>query len=74
VEWTADKIDFYVDNQKYNTVEKAALGSNVAEWPFEQPFYLLLNVAVGGNWGGQQGVDETIWPRRMEVDYVRVYQ
>ncbi|GAB3701636.1 hypothetical protein GCM10027592_30030 [Spirosoma flavus] len=74
IEWTADKIDFFVDNQKYNTVEKSVLGSNVAEWPFEQKFYLLLNVAVGGNWGGQKGVDESIWPRRMEVDYVRVYQ
>jgi len=33
-----------------------------------------LNIAVGGNWGGQKGVDEKIWPRRMEIDYVRVYQ
>lgn len=74
IEWTADKIDFFVDNQKYYTVEKSVLGSDVAQWPFEQPFYLILNMAVGGNWGGQKGVDETIWPRRMEVDYVRVYQ
>ena len=44
------------------------------QWPFDQPFFLILNVAVGGNWGGQKGVDETIWPQRMEVDYVRVYQ
>jgi hypothetical protein len=36
--------------------------------------YLLLNIAVGGNWGGQKGVDTTIWPQRMEVDYVRVWQ
>ncbi|GAB3957791.1 hypothetical protein GCM10028805_51170 [Spirosoma harenae] len=74
IEWTADKIDFFVDDQKYYTVEKAVLGSEVAQWPFEQPFYLILNVAVGGNWGGQKGVDESIWPQRMEVDYVRVYQ
>jgi beta-glucanase (GH16 family) len=74
IEWTAEKIDFFVDKQKYYTVEKAVLGENVAAWPFEQPFYLILNVAVGGNWGGQKGVDETIWPRHMEVDYVRVYQ
>lgn len=74
IEWTADKIDFYVDNQKFNTVEKAALGRGIAEWPFDQPFFLILNLAVGGNWGGQKGVDETIWPQRMEVDYVRVYQ
>lgn len=74
IEWTADKIDFFVDNQKYYTVEKAVLGSDVAQWPFEQPFFLILNVAVGGGWGGQKGVDESIWPQRMEVDYVRVYQ
>jgi hypothetical protein len=36
--------------------------------------HLLLNIAVGGNWGGQHGVDTTIWPQRMEVDYVRVWQ
>lgn len=74
IEWTANRIDFYVDNQRYNTVEKALLGNGVAEWPFGQPFFLLLNLAVGGNWGGQKGVDETIWPQHMEVDYVRVYQ
>ena len=74
IEWTTDKIDFFVDNQKYYTVEKAVLGKDVAEWPFEQPFFLILNVAVGGDWGGQKGVDESIWPQRMEVDYVRVYQ
>ena len=74
IEWTTDKIDFFVDDQKYYTVEKAVLGAEVAQWPFEQPFYLILNVAVGGNWGGQKGVDESIWPQRMEVDYVRVYQ
>lgn len=74
IEWTADKIDFFVDDQKYYTVEKTVLGSDVAQWPFDQPFYLLLNLAVGGGWGGQKGVDESIWPQRMEVDYVRVYQ
>lgn len=74
IEWTADKIDFFVDDQRYYTVEKAVLGNAEAQWPFDQPFFLILNVAVGGNWGGQKGVDETIWPQRMEVDYVRVYQ
>ncbi|GAB3015654.1 glycoside hydrolase family 16 protein [Spirosoma pulveris] len=74
IEWTADKIDFFVDDHKYYSVEKSVLGSNEAQWPFDQPFFLILNVAVGGNWGGQKGVDESIWPQRMEVDYVRVYQ
>ncbi|AKD58579.1 glycoside hydrolase family 16 protein [Spirosoma radiotolerans] len=74
IEWTTDQIDFFVDDQKYYTVQKSALGTSEAQWPFGQPFFLILNVAVGGNWGGQKGVDETIWPQRMEVDYVRVYQ
>jgi beta-glucanase (GH16 family) len=74
IEWTADQIDFFVDDQKYYSVQKSVLGNTEAQWPFDQPFYLILNVAVGGNWGGQKGVDETIWPQRMEVDYVRVYQ
>jgi len=47
---------------------------NVGYDPFDKRFHLLLNVAVGGNWGGAQGVDDTIFPRRMMVDYVRVYQ
>ncbi|GAB2561801.1 hypothetical protein GCM10027190_09390 [Spirosoma areae] len=74
IEWTAEQIDFFVDDQKYYTVQKSALGYTEAQWPFDQPFFLILNVAVGGNWGGQKGVDESIWPQRMEIDYVRVYQ
>ena len=45
-----------------------------AEWPFDSPQYLILNIAVGGDWGGQQGVNDAIFPVQMEVDYVRVYQ
>ena len=43
-------------------------------WPFDAPQHLLLNVAVGGNWGGQRGVDDATLPYRLRVDYVRVYQ
>jgi len=49
-------------------------GNGYKSWPFDKRFHLLLNVAVGGNWGGQKGIDETIFPRSMVVDYVRVYQ
>ena len=45
-----------------------------AVWPFDQPFYVILNLAVGGSWGGQKGIDDSVFPQRMEVDYVRVYQ
>lgn len=72
IDWKADKIDFFIDGEKYFTFENT--GGDYKEWPFDQPFHLILNIAVGGNWGGQKGVDEKIWPQRMEVDYVRVYE
>lgn len=71
IDWKADKIDFFIDGEKYFTFENT--GGEYQEWPFDQPFHLILNIAVGGNWGGQKGVDEKIWPQRMEIDYVRVY-
>lgn len=72
LEWTPERMDFFVDGAKYFSFTNGKTG--VEAWPFDQPFYLILNVAIGGDWGGQKGVDESIFPRRMEVDYVRVYQ
>lgn len=72
LEWSAETISIFVDETKYFTFNNEHSGYEA--WPFSQPFHLLLNLAVGGNWGGQKGVDENIWPQRMEVDYVRVYQ
>lgn len=71
-EWTPNAIKMSVDGKEYFTFANEKTDS--LSWPFDKPFYLLLNVAVGGNWGGQKGVDTTIWPVRMEVDYVRVYE
>jgi len=48
--------------------------NDTAEWPFNQQFYLLLNLAVGGNWGGKMGIDDTAFPARMQIDYVRIYK
>lgn len=72
IEWTKDRIDFYIDDQKY--FEFRNEGSGPAAWPFDQEFHIILNVAVGGNWGGKYGVDDSIFPQTMVVDYVRVYQ
>lgn len=72
LEWAAEKIDIYVDNNKYFTFSNEHTGYTT--WPFDQVFHLILNIAVGGNWGGAQGVDPNIWPQKMYVDYVRVYQ
>ena len=73
LEWTETTIRAFVDGKEYFRFDKPP-GASVAEWPFDEPFRLLLNLAVGGTWGGAQGVDETIWPQRLEVDYVRVYE
>lgn len=73
VDWFEDKMAFYVDNELYHTVERDPK-DDYKGWPFDQRFYLIMNIAVGGNWGGAQGVDPAIWPQRMEIDYVRVYQ
>jgi beta-glucanase (GH16 family) len=73
IDWTKDKIDFYVDDNLYHSLRHQP-GDDYMGWPFDQKFHLIMNIAVGGGWGGQKGVDESIWPQRMEVDYVRVYQ
>ncbi len=77
VEWTPQEIRWYVNDRQYFTFSNERLSNPAAghkQWPFDKPFHLLLNLAVGGTWGGAQGVDDSIWPQRMEVDYVRVYQ
>jgi len=73
IDWTADKIDFFVDDKVYYSVPRDPKDDHKG-WPFDKRFHLIMNLAVGGNWGGKEGVDESGWPRRMEVDYVRVYQ
>lgn len=72
LEWTADALRAYVDDRLYFAYENE--GEGVSKWPYDKPFYLILNIAVGGAWGGQQGVDTTAFPQTMEIDYVRVYQ
>lgn len=72
VEWSADNVQISIDGIIYFTFKNEKSGYDA--WPFDNKLYLILNLAVGGNWGGAQGVDESIWPRRMEVDFVRVYQ
>ena len=72
IEWWPDRIDFFVDDQKYFTYRKEP-GAEEDAWPFDRPHYLILNLAIGGAWGGQKGIDESIFPQRYEIDYIRVY-
>jgi beta-glucanase (GH16 family) len=77
VEWTQEEIRGYVNDRHYFTFKNERLTNTDADfrqWPFDRPFHLLLNIAVGGTWGGARGVDQSIWPQRMEIDYVRVYE
>ena len=64
-------IRWYIDEKKYHEVSIKNSANKTEE--FQQPFYLLLNVAIGGNWPGQT-IDESRLPAKMEVDYVRVFQ
>lgn len=72
VEWSKDRIDFFVDDRRYFTF--ANEGGGNAVWPFDQPHYLILNLAIGGSWGGERGIDDAAFPHRYVIDYVRVYQ
>ncbi len=71
-EWTPDVVKAYVDDQLFFEYQNEGLGES--KWPYEKPFYMILNVAVGGAWGSMQGIDENCFPQTMQVDYVRVYQ
>jgi len=73
VEWFADRMDFYYDETKYFTypVEKAGKDDKN---PFHKPHYLLLNLAIGGGWGGQKGIDDSVFPQKYVIDYVRIYK
>ncbi len=73
IEWTEDYMRTYVDGTEQLYLENDHQ-SNIDTWPFNKPFFLILNVAWGGDWGGYAGVDESALPVTMEVDYVRVWQ
>ena len=72
VEWSAARIDFFVDENNYLTVTPASLPSG-AKWVYSHPFYIILNVAVGGSWPGNPDAT-SVFPQKMLVDYVRVYK
>ena len=71
VDWTPGYIKGFIDGEQLFHFDKEKKG--VAQWPFDRRFHWILNLAVGGNWGGQQGVDESAFPATLEIDYVRVY-
>ncbi len=72
MEWTPDYIKTFVDDENFFTFKNKY--DNSGDFPFTEAYHLLLNVAVGGTWGGREGIDESIFPQSMVIGYVRVYQ
>ncbi|MCF8303398.1 MAG: glycoside hydrolase family 16 protein [Bacteroidales bacterium] len=72
LEWEEDEYRVFFDDIHFFTFKNE--NKTFKEWPFDKRFHILLNVAVGGNWGGKEGVDDSIFPQEMIVDYVRVYK
>lgn len=72
MEWDAEQVSFFLDGSLVFQFKNEH--RSYKEWPYDKRFHLLLNIAVGGSWGGEQGIDNGIFPQRMLVDYVRVYQ
>lgn len=71
LEWGPDSLFISVDGVRYHRFGNQRTWQT---WPFDQPFHLLLNFAVGGEWGGAQGIDSTIFPQEFRVDWVRVHK
>jgi licheninase len=73
MEWTPNEIRVSVDGERYFTFQNREQ-YGWEEWPFDQKFHLLMNIAVGGTWGGAEGIDDSAFPERMVIDYVRIYK
>ena len=76
IEWLPDRILFFIDGEQvyeFNPTE-VVVSPTYKDWPFDRRHHLLINIAIGGDWGGAQGIDPNLQSAVMEVDYVRVYQ
>lgn len=74
LEWTPDEITTYVDGKVQLHATKEEMGEDHESWPFHYAFYPIFNLAWGGDWGGYKGVDESVLPVSMLVDYIRIFQ
>lgn len=72
LEWDENEYRLYMDDYHYFTFENE--GTGFKEWPFDKRFHLLLNLAIGGNWGGKEGIDDSLFPHKFLIDYVRIYK
>jgi beta-glucanase (GH16 family) len=72
VEWSEEKIIWYIDGREFQTLTPEDLPEN-SEWVFDHPFFLIMNLAIGGPWSGNPD-ESTVFPGVMMIDYVRVYK
>ena len=72
IEWGENFIKGYVNGDLYFEHIKAS--NSFSDWPYSDPFFLIINLAIGGEWGGIQGIDNSIFPASFIIDYVRLYQ
>jgi beta-glucanase (GH16 family) len=73
LKWDSTYIHYLVDDDPYFFINNDSAGDK-KKWPFNNPHYVILNLAIGGNWGGAKGIDNSVFPMEMEVDFVRVFK
>ena len=71
IDWSKEKIDFYIDDSLFYTFSPNEKNTEI--WPFNQPFFFIINLAIGGNFGGLE-IDDSIFPQEFVIDYIKVYQ
>ena len=69
--WTDTTLEWFVDETRFHFIKKST-SDRVEEWPFNKPFHLIINLAVGGDWGGKEGIDTLSFPQSFEIDYVKI--
>tara|TARA_B100000767_G_scaffold266270_1_gene283391 strand:+ start:1823 stop:2830 length:1008 start_codon:yes stop_codon:yes gene_type:complete len=72
VEWNENEIKGFVDGVQYFNISKLS-NFNYSQWPYDSPFFLIINLAIGGDWGGVQGVENSIFPSSFIIDYARMF-
>jgi beta-glucanase (GH16 family) len=70
--WTSQQLTWYFDDRPVFAYANDGQGHD--HWPFDRPQFILINLAIGGGWGGQKGIDDAIFPAEFRIDYVRVWQ
>ena len=71
LDWNANRIRVYIDQQQIFRFDNER---NFEAWPYDNDFNVILNLAIGGNWGGVKGIDDSIFPARYVIDYIKIYK